>query len=84
MTTNMKSKEGRKRRQKEAVTIIYVENILRDYSSESSIHGIQYLANRRHSICGRAFWMVVVCMALACTSYQIFTLDTLSAYFFLE
>ena len=74
MTTNMKGKKGRQRRQKDAITIIYVENILRDYSSESSIHGIQYLANRKHSICGRAFWIMVVCMSLACTSYQVFNI----------
>ena len=74
MATNMKGKEGRQRRQKEAITIIYVEGSLRDYSSESSIHGIQYLANRKHSISGRAFWMMVVCMALACTSYQVFNI----------
>lgn len=49
---------------------------LHQYSSESSIHGIQYVGGHEYSICARTFWTVAVVLALAGTSYQVFNLWT--------
>ena len=51
-----------------------VVNALREFASDSSIHGIQYLGDHKHSTCGRVFWMITVCIALACTSSQVFNI----------
>ena len=47
---------------------------LRDYSSDSTIHGIQYLGDPEHSTCGKVFWILTVCTALTCTSFQVFNI----------
>ena len=51
-----------------------VVNTLRDFASNSSIHGIQYLGDHKHSMRGRVFWMISVCIALTCTSSQVFNI----------
>ena len=65
---------SKSRKRKRSISVVYLENHLRDCSSESSIHGVPYLGNSEHSTCGRAFWMITVCIALICTSYQVVNL----------
>ena len=43
-----------------------------DYSSQSTIHGLQYVGDRQQSKRCRFFWTIIVVLALACTSYQLF------------
>ena len=47
-------------------------NVARNYCSESSIHGVEYILNKNHSKLGRFFWIVAVVVALSCTSGQLF------------
>ena len=42
-----------------------------DYSSQSTIHGLQYVSDRGQSKFCRFFWTVIVVLAFACTSYQL-------------
>ena len=80
MTVGMKGtdekhpKSSKLRMLKGPITKDAVFITLQDYSSDSTIHGIQYLGNRKHSTCGRAFWVIIVCIALICTSVQIFNI----------
>ena len=80
-----------RKRKDERTNIKSAVETVRDYSLESSIHGLSYLGNRNHSGCGRVFWMLTVLLALGCTSNQVFqiwsqwldkpvetTLDTIS------
>ena len=70
-TAKQPLKISKVRKRKEPITKNGVLNILRDYSAESSIHGIPYLGNNGHSTCGRVFWMITVCIALTCTLFQV-------------
>ena len=70
--SSKKPRENSKfRRRKKAITKKDVADAVRDYLSNSSIHGLQYLDNRNHSTCGRVFWIITVCIALICTSIQV-------------
>ena len=53
-------KFSKPRKRKQALAKSDVVTTLKDYSSESTINGIQYLGNHRHSACGRLFWMIHV------------------------
>ena len=73
-TDEKQLKSSKLRMRKDPITKDEVVTILQDYSSDSTIHGIQYLGNPKHSTCGRAFWVITVCIALICTSVQIFNI----------
>ena len=60
-------KFSKPRKRKQGLEKSDVVTTLKDYSSESTINGIQYLCNSGHSACGRLFWMIVVIIALICT-----------------
>ena len=65
-----KSNNIRKRRNSfPAKTILF--DTLHEYSSVSTIHGLRYLSDRKHSACGRAFWIISVAIALSSTSFQV-------------
>ena len=65
-----KSNNTRKRRNSfPAKTILF--DTLQDYSFASSIHGLRYFSDSKHSACGRAFWIVSVAIALSSTSFQV-------------
>ena len=59
------------KRQKEVHTKISLFESFHDYSSASSIHGLRYFSDRKHSACGRAFWIIIVAIALSLTSFQV-------------
>ena len=77
MTVSMKGtvekrlKRSKQRMRKEPLNKTRMVDTLKDYSCESSIHGIQYLGNRKHSTCGRGFWVITACIALMCTLVQV-------------
>ena len=77
MTVSMKGtvekrlKRSKQRMRKEPLNKTRMVDTLKDYSCESSIHGIQYLGNSKHSTCGRGFWLITVCIALICTLVQV-------------
>ena len=59
------------KRQKEVRKKISLFDKFHDYSSVSTIHGLRYVSDRKHSACGRAFWIVSLGIALASTSFQV-------------
>ena len=67
-------KNSKPRGRKKAINKNDILETLRDYSSNSSIHGVPYLGNHEHSICGRLFWIIAVCVALTCTLSQVYNL----------
>ena len=73
-TLEKRQKNSKTRMRKRPITKNSMVNTLKDYSSESSIHGVQYLGDRKHSNFGRAFWMITVCIALTCTLVQVFNI----------
>ena len=73
-TTMSPQKNSKLRGRKKAIDRNDILDTLRDYSSNSSIHGVPYLGNHEHSTCGRLFWIITVCVALACTLSQVFNL----------
>ena len=44
---------------------------LQDFSTQTSIHGMYYVGSNQHSRLGRILWMLMVVLALACTTYQV-------------
>ena len=44
---------------------------LQDFSTQTSIHGMYYVDSNKHSRLGRILWMLMVVLALACTTYQV-------------
>ena len=44
---------------------------LKEYASVSTIHGPSYIAGHEQSLLERILWLVVVCLALAFTTYQV-------------
>ena len=70
-TVEKRLKRSKQRMRKEPLNKTRMVDTLKDYSCESSIHGIQYLGNRKHSTCGRGFWVITVCIALICTLVQV-------------
>ena len=49
-------------------------NTAKEYASETTIHGLSYIANSEHHLAGRFFWVVVVILALSLTTFQMLSL----------
>ena len=73
-TTMKPLKNSKLKGRKKAINKSDVLDTLRDYSSNSSIHGVPYLGSPEHSRCGRLFWIITICVALTCTLSQVFNL----------
>ena len=52
----------------------------KEFASETTIHGISYIASTDHSLLGRIFWLITVILALILTSLQLNSLLTIWKY----
>ena len=51
-----------------------VSVVVKEYSMETTIHGLAYISSNNHPKVGRIFWLVVVILAILATTFQLASL----------